>query len=213
MTHGSQKLHRLIAVFIMLLVASEMIAYIATVPRPSEQFFQLYLLGATHTASDFYPNQDTNIRPGEPITWYVGATDNMGNTEFVSIIVKVSNATIKAPDDLEALPSPAPAIAEFARFLQDNETWEIPFTWSIPNASLYQGSVHILMLQINNQTYQIPDWSASNGYNFRIILELWTWQTDISAFEYGWIVSGEHRTAWLQLWFNMTNPVPPPPSA
>ena len=203
---SSQNRRTLIAVFVTLLVVCEMIAYVATTPRPREQFFQLYVLGAKRMAADYYPDNDTNIRLGVPIMWYLGVTDNMGTVQLVSIRVKIGNQTIKPPDDQQALESPAPVVTEFLRYLQDNETWEVPFVWSITDAIPVGGSTRILTLQINNETYQLQDCSASNGHNFRMIFELWTWQTDANAFEFGWMAGGEHRVAWLQVWFNMTSP-------
>ena len=195
----------LIVVFFTLLVVFEMIAYVATTPRPHEQFFQLYVLGANRMASDYYPNNNPEIGVGEPVTWYLGVSNFMGTVQLASIRVKVSNQTIAPPDDQQGLESPAPVVTDFARYLQDNETWETPFIWTISNASLSDGYTRILVLQINNETYQIPDWSASNGHNFRLIFELWTWQTDSNGFEFGWTTNGEHRIAWLQIWFNMTS--------
>jgi hypothetical protein len=203
---SSQNRRTLIAVFVTLLIVCEMIAYVATTPRPREQFFQLYVLGANHMAADYYPNNDTDIRLGEPVTWYLGVTNNMGTVQLASILVKIGNQTIKPPDDQQALESPAPVVAEFMRFMQDNETWETPLVWSITDAVSVGGSTRILVLQIDNATYQIQDVSASNGHNFRLILELWTWQTETNAFEFGWTAGGEHRVAWLQVWFNMTSP-------
>ena len=205
---SSQNRRALIAVFITLLVVSEMVAYVVTTPRPNEQFFQIYVLGANHMAADYYPNGDPDIRIGEPITWYLGVTDNMGTVQLVSIRVKIGNQTIRPPDDQLALESPAPTVTEFRRFVQDNETFETPLVWIIPDAVSVANSTHIVALQINNETYQIQDCSATNGHNFRLIFELWTWQTETNAFEFGWTASGEHRVAWLQVWFNMTSPRP-----
>jgi hypothetical protein len=202
---SSQNRRTLIAVFITLLIVCEMVAYVATTPRPREQFFQLYILGSNHMAADYYPNNDTDIRIGEPVTWYLGVTDNMGSVQMISIRVKIANQTIKPPDDMQALESPAPVVTEYMRFIQDNETWETPLIWSISDAVSGSNSTRILMLQVNNETYQIQDWSAIQGHNFRLILELWTWQTDSNTFEFGWTASGEHRVAWLQVWFNMTS--------
>jgi len=198
----------LIVVFITLLVICEMVAYVATTPRPQEQFLQLYVLGASHMAADYYPNGDTDIGIGEPVTWYLGVTDNMGTVQLISIRVKIGNQTIRPPDDQQGLGSPAPVVTEFMRVLQENETFEIPFVWSVSDAVSVAGSTRILTLQINNDTYQIQDWSARDGYNFRLIFELWTWQTDANGFQLGWTASGEHRVAWLQVWFNMTSPRP-----
>ena len=202
---SSRNQRTLIVIFFTLLVVFEMIAYVATTPRPHEQFFQLYVLGANRMASDYYPNNNAEIGVGEPVTWYLGVSNFMGTVQLASIRVKASNQTIAPPDDQQGLESPAPVVTDFARYLQDNETWETPFIWRISNASLSNGHTRILMLQINNETYQIPDWSASNGHNFRLIFELWTWQTDSNGFEFGWTTNGEHRIAWLQVWFNMTS--------
>jgi hypothetical protein len=91
------------------------------------------------------------------------------------------------------------------RFIQDNETWELPFVWQILNVSSVEGSTRILELQINNQSFLMQDSSARDGYNFRLILELWTWNVDSGALEFGWWTATEHRVAWLQLWFNATS--------
>jgi len=77
--------------------------------------------------------------------------------------------------------------------------------WNISDAVLVGNSTRILKLQINNESYQIQDWSASNGRNFRLIFELWTWQADTNAFEFGWTTNSENRVAWLQVWFNTTS--------
>lgn len=200
----SQNQRKLIVVFIILIVLCEITVYVTTTPRPSEQFFQLYVLGADHTTSHYYPNDNTNIFLGEPVAWYLGVTNNMGTVQLVSVRVKVSNETIKPPNDQQTVESPAPVVADFARVLQDNETCEIPFVWTISNATQSDGTTRILTLHIDNDSYQISDWSSRNGYNFRLIFELWTWQTDNNAFEYGWNTAGTHHAAWLQLWFNMT---------
>lgn len=201
---SSQNWRGLIVVFVILIILCEATTYVATMPFPREQFFQLYVLGADHTASHYYPYDDMNISPGEQVAWHLGVANSMGTVQLVSIRVKVSNETIKPPDDQQSVESPAPAVADFARFLQDNETYETPFVWSISNATQSGGTTRILTLQIDNATFQISDWSATNGYNFRLIFELWVWQTDSNAFEYGWSTGGEQRAAWLQLWFNVT---------
>jgi len=203
----------LLAVFITLMIAFEMIAYVSTVPRPTEAFFQLYVLGANHMAGAYYPNNDNNIKVGEVVTWYLGTTNNMGMVQLISIRVKAGNQSIAAPNDSSAVESPAPVVTDFERALLDNETWEVPFVWSISNATSTGGSTRVLMLNINNETYPISDWDAKDGYNFRLVFELWTWQTDANAFEFGWTANNEHKIAWLQLWFNMTTAGPTLPQA
>jgi hypothetical protein len=201
---STQNRRTLIAVFITLIITFEVIAYIATTPRQQDHYFQLYLLGANHTVSDYYPGNNAKLYASERITWYLGVSDNMGTVQFVSIRVKISNQSIPPPDDQQALGSPAPTIAEFVKFLQNNETWEVPFIWTISNITLSYGSAHIVILQINNETYQVPDWTANHGYNFRLIFELWTWQPYSNSFGFGWTNDDERQVAWLQMWFNAT---------
>jgi len=200
---SSQNRRTLIAVFIMLLIVFEMFAYVATTPRPQERFFQIYVLGANRKVADYYPNNDTNIRPADPVRWYVGVTNFMGNVQLVAIRVKLGNQTIPPPDDVNASPSPAPLVTEFSRFIQNNETWEFPFVWQIVNAVAVDGSARIIELRINDETFQLQS-SARGGYNFRLIIELWTWDTESGALQFGWRTANEHRAAWLQVWFNAT---------
>ena len=201
---SSQNRRTLIAVFITLLIVFEMLAYVATTPRPQERFFQIYVLGAKRMAADYYPNNGTNVRPAEPVQWFVGVTDFMGNVQLAVIRVKLGNQTIPPPDDVNTSPSPAPLVTEFSRFIQNNETWEFPFVWQIVNAVAVDGSVSILELRINDETFQLQSSSARAGYNFRLIIELWTWDTESGALQFGWRTANEHRVAWLQVWFNAT---------
>jgi uncharacterized membrane protein len=202
----SQNLRPVLVVFIFLLILCETTVYVVTLPGPREQFFQLYVLGANHTTTNYFPRNNPEILVGEPINWYLGVTDNTSTMQLVSIVVKIGNQTISTPDDQNGTDSPAPILTEYARFIIDNDTWEIPFVWSVSNATMNAGSTYITRLQVNNQTYPIPTWSAKNGDNFRIIFELWTWQTDNNTFEFGWNIEGQHRVAWLQVSFNMTTP-------
>jgi hypothetical protein len=162
-------------------------------------------------AADYYPQNNTNLRLASNITWYLGVTNFMGNVQLVEIRLKLGNETTTPPNDTTDTPTAAPELVAFDRALMENETWEFPFDWSITNATTTAATTHILTIEINNHTSQTSDWSAFKGYNFRLILELWVWQGDTSNFEYGWGSSAERRTAWLQLWFNMTNIPSPPP--
>jgi hypothetical protein len=131
----------------------------------------------------------------------------MGNVQLAVIRVRLGNQTISPPNETQAQSSPAPLITEFERFIQNNETWEIPFFWQISNATISNGSVSIIELQINNQTYQQRGLLASSGYNYRFIIELWTWNEDSSSLQFGWLSGTGQRVAWLQVWFNATSTV------
>ncbi|HXX73175.1 MAG TPA: hypothetical protein VEI80_05715 [Candidatus Acidoferrales bacterium] len=203
---SKQNKRTIIAIFIAFIVIAETAAYLATTPRPQEQFFQFYVVGANRLAANYYPQNNPNLRISSLVSWYVGVTNSMGNAQLVEIRLKLGNETTTTPNDTSDTPSSAPAIVAFDRFMIDNETWEFPLAWSITNATVTGGFTHILTTRINNETYEVSNWSAINGYDFRVILELWVWQTNTNAFEYGWSGNGETRTAWLEIWFNMTNP-------
>ena len=207
---STQNRRTLIAVFLVLAIISEMGAYVALTPPPTDQFFQFYVLDKNMLAADYYPQNNTNLLLDSKISWYLGVTNLMGNVQLIEIRLKLGNETTIPPNDTTDTPASAPELVAFDRALMDNETWTLPFDWSITNVTTTTGSAHILTVQINNQTYQISDWSALKGYNFRLILELWVWQGDTNTFEFGWGNSAERRTAWLQVWFNMTNIGPSP---
>lgn len=205
---SSQNRRNLLAVFITLLIVFEMIAYVATTPRPREQFFQIYVLGSNRMAADYYPNDDPNIRPGDTVRWYLGVTNFMGNVQLVVIRVKLGNQTIIPPDEAQGLPSQAPLVTEFRRFIQNNETWEFPFVWQISNVITADDSAYIQELLINDEAFELHGPPAERGHNFRFIIELWTWEVESESLQFGWLAGGERRVAWLQVWFNATTTLP-----
>lgn len=200
----SQTRRNLFAVFVTLLIVFEMIAYVATTPRPREQFFQIYVLGSNRLAADYYPNDDPNIRRAETVRWYLGVTNFMGNVQLAAIRVKLGNQTILPPDDREGVPSQAPLVTEYRRFIQNNETWEFPFVWQISNVITLDDYAYIQELVINEDAFDLQGPPAKRGHNFRLIIELWTWEVDSESLQFGWIAGGERRAAWLQVWFNAT---------
>lgn len=58
-----------------------------------------------------------------------------GAVQLVSIRVKISNQTIRSPDDKQGLELPAPVVAEFMRFIQDDETRETHLSRASPERS------------------------------------------------------------------------------
>jgi len=206
----SEDMKRAVVVFISAIIIFSALAYVAVTPRPKEQFFQLYVLGETRMAERYYPDDNPNIPVGRLVKWYLGATNFMGSVQYVVIKVKLGNSTIKAPDDINYMPSPAPVLLEFRRVLMDNETWEFPFAWIIDEVREDGNATDATVLVINvKDGVQVSSGhvSAMNGHNIRIIFELWTLDPSTEDLIFGWRAGGEHRAAWLQMWFNATKPV------
>ncbi len=196
----------------MFLIIFESAAYVVNTPRPRQNFFEFYVLGANEMANNYYPNNSSFIQPHQPLTWYLGVGNQMGSFQFVDIRVKLGNQTIAPPNDTMATPSPAPLVAEFKQFVQNNGTWIIPFKWEILNfSSTPQGHTRIIQLQLGNATYSLqnsPTCSTLASCSFRFIFELWTWNVDLNDFQFGWWNGPQQQIAWLQIWFNLTPGAP-----
>jgi hypothetical protein len=137
------------------------------------------------------------------VKWYVGTTNFMGSSQLAIIRAKLGNQTLASPNETTATPTPLPTLIEFRRVLQDNETWEFPFVWKITNTTNV-GNLTYLTLNINGIETHIENVGAKDGYNYRLIFELWTLDTESNDIIFGWKASNERRAAWLQLWFNAT---------
>ena len=205
-------LRNLLACFLMFLIVFEAAAYVAVTPNASENFFELYLLGANRLADDYYPYNSQFIETGQPVRWYVRVGNRMGSMQYVNIHVKLGNQTINPPNETTASPSPAPLVAEFKQFILNNETWEMPFVWRILNfTTTGDGHSRIIQLQIGNVTFALPNsptCPSLRSCRFRFIFELWTWNVDYADFQIGWWNGGKQRVAWLQLWFNLAPGAP-----
>jgi len=199
----SEDKKRAVVVFVSAFMIFAMLAYVAVTPWPKEKFFQLYALGETRMAERYYPNNDTNIHADTPVKWYVGTTNFMGSTQLAVIRAKLGNQTLTSPNETAATPAPLPTIVEFRKVLQNDETWEFPFNWKITNTSSV-GNLTYLTLNINGIETHIGDVGAKDGYNNRLIFELWTLDVESNDIIFGWRASNQRRAAWLQLWFNAT---------
>jgi len=193
-----------IVVFITLLIVFEMFAYAALTPRASDSYFQFYVLGSDHLASNYFPGNDSVLVAGEQVRWYVDIVNNMGDVELASIVVKIGNSTTQTPTMQNVTGTNTPILTNFEKFMQDNETWEIPLVWDVSNVTASQASVRITSIQINNATLDPSNWTATNGNNFQLIFELWTWQTETNSFQFGWGSGTSFRIAWLRILFSVS---------
>jgi len=191
--------------FVTILIIFSTVAYIATTPTPREQFFQLYVLDANKKTEEYYPNNDRNIPVNTSVNWNIGVTNLMDSIQIAQIRVKIGNQTLTSPNEKTATASELPTIAEFRRVLLDNQTWEFPSSWQILEADTKSDSVYITIMVNDEEPIRISNVAAFKGKNFRIIIELWTFDKDSGSFIFGWREGGQRKTAWLQLWFNATS--------
>lgn len=168
-----------------------------------EQFFALAVLGEEGMVEKYYPDYDPNIEVGEEVHWTIYLYNHLGEAQYVAVRVKLLNSTMLAPNSTSCSPSPAPVVYEIRRVLLDNETWLYPFDWNLLNVVLNGDSISIERLMINGQPYQI-NVGTLNGFNFRIVLELWIYDEVSERFNFGWVTMQESHCAWNQIWFNVT---------
>jgi hypothetical protein len=164
------------------------------------------VLGSNGKLEHYYPNDDPEISVNTTVRWYVGLTNSMGSVQYVVIVFKLGNESIAPPNETSFTPSPAPVIMQYSRVLLDNETWEFPFQWSIIKVNRVQNAAS-LTLYVNGMVVDMPAVVNQGGRNFRIIIELWVYNSDVDAFEFGWSAGTERRASWLQVWFNATLPI------
>jgi len=206
MIRFTEDLKRSILIFVSATMIFSMLAYVSVTPRPREQFFQIYVLGETKMAERYYPNNDPNIPVGARVRWYLGATNFMGSTRYAVLKVKLSNSTIDPPNEKDKLPSPSPVLTEYHRVLINNETWQFPLAWKIDSVVKVADYYYLSQLTINERNVQPQLVYAKNGYNYRIIIELWTLDPVDKHLIFGWGTGTERKVAWLQIWFNATLP-------
>jgi len=156
-------------------------------------------------AEHYHPGDNSSIKLGDTVKWHITIYNHMGTVQYMAIRAKLLNQTTPPPDDMNNTPSSIPTFREIRRVLVDNETWIFPFYWSVESISTSNDSQMITMLKLNNMTItQDLNTTARHGYNFRIVFELWVYGNQSKGFQYGWRSGGEMRSAWVQIWFNLT---------
>jgi hypothetical protein len=194
---------RLLSIFLASLAIFTTLAYVATNPRPSEEFFQIYVLGDDHRLEHYYPNDNSTIAPYNLVRWYVGVTNSMNSVQYAVLEFKLGNASIAAPNENTSTPSPAPVLVQYSRVLLQNETWEFPFYWEIVGENR-TGNAISLELNVNGTTIPMANPMTQAGNNYRIFIELWVYNSVSDSVEFGWETGSQRRSAWLQVWFNAT---------
>ena len=192
-----------VSVCLVLLLAACTPVVMAYLPRREEPFMALAVLGEEGMAEKYYPGDDPNIEVGEEVRWTLYLYNHMGEVRYVAVRVKLLNSTMLAPNSTSCSPSPAPVVYDVRRVLLDNETWFYPFSWSVEEIEVVGDLGQIGLLSVNGNLVQTSVF-AEDGYNFRIVLELWVYDEGLNEFQFGWGYGDELRCAWNQIWFNAT---------
>ena len=192
-----------IGVFLGLLIVS---VYVVSAywPRYEEYFFELGLLGEEGKAESYFPNDNSSIVLGTPMSWLIYVHNHMGSEQDVSILVKILNSTMEAPDDRGHEPSPEPVFLEIPVSLSVDETVLVPYSWSVLDAEYQNGTV-VKELVVNGESVEVDVKSFSDG-RFRIVFELWVYDQESGEFVFGWYSKGEFYSASIYMWFELNLP-------
>ncbi len=186
-----------LATFLILLVSFAAIfssgTYYVLSPRASQQFMAMGVYSRGGFLGYLSPATNSTVTTGRPVNWTISVTNNMGSAEFVMIIVRIANSTLSSSNS--TTPSTFPRIVTPERFIGDEDTWSINFTWTLQSATPQQGGT-LLNLQVEGEPVVIA------GDNFRWIFELWTYDVVCRCFHYGYGPQSASTGVWLQVWFN-----------
>ena len=84
--------------FASLLMISISIAYVASEPRPQERFLSISTLGSNMILKDYYPTGSSTIDVDDNVNWYLNVYNRMGEVEYLSVRIKLLNATQATPE-------------------------------------------------------------------------------------------------------------------
>ena len=194
-----------VSVCLVLVFAACAPVVLALISRSGEPFFAAAVLDEEGTADRYYPSDDANIKVGDEIKWILYVYNHMGEAKYVALRLKLLNSTMSAPDSISCSPSQAPVLFEVRHVILDNETWFYPISWSIGDVGLDGDFIVIEQLSVNDRDIE-TDVVAREGYNFRIVIELWIYSESLNDFQFDWSYDHDVGCAWNQLWFNATLP-------
>jgi hypothetical protein len=185
----------------MIAIAMSM-AYLLSESRAEERFLTISTLGSNMMVGNYYTDNVSTVGVGDKMSWYVNVYNHMGSPEYVSIRLKLLNSTQAIPTATH-LPSTEAHLIEFKHILTANSTWIAPLTWTIQKVKEQGDYVVIKSLEINGVNIEDLDVRSLNGNDFRIVMELWRYDTQTNSFEFAWSSGLEERSAWNQIWFNV----------
>lgn len=167
-------------------------------------FLSMSTLDSQMMAEKYYSTDGRSVKIGDSMNWNVNIYNHMGNTEYLSVRVKLLNLTQQNPDDKADSPSSAPSILTLTHVSPNNSTWTIPISWSVKDAIQDGDNVIIRQLSLNGATIDGLNLEARGGKNFRIVFELWRYNPDVGDFVFAWTDSNaETKSVWNQTWFDL----------
>jgi len=184
-----------------LLVASPVLSRVLVYPR-TEFFTEVWILDANRRAEN-YP---FNVTRNRNYSIYLGIGNRLGYCAYYLVQVKFSNQTQPVPTSFgpieDRIPSDMPPLFNITVFVADEQTWEIPLTFSFDHEwdeSLSR--INFSSLRLNDVWLNMTDYAASwdperKGFLGFLFFELWLYSASSGAFQY--------HGRYVGLWLNVT---------
>jgi len=161
----------------------------------AEAFSELWVLGPNHTIAE-YPLQ---MKVGEVGKIILGVRNHLKYPAYYLLKAKFRNETQPLPDALKSEPSSLPSFYEFRFFLENGETWETWFNFSVRDASFSQQSCVVKRIVVNGVPLSVNVTLLLNpikkGFYYQFFFELWLYDSATQSFRY----HGRFVSIWLNL--------------
>jgi len=200
------KLAMFLVVFICLTTIFSSITFYVISPKPNQPFIGLGVF--SHEGLQGYVPSNMTITPPQTLDWNLTVTNRTGKEQFMMVIVRIGNTTTSSPNVTS--PATLPELGRIERFVNDGETSNINFSWTVESTN-QTGSLVLLNLQINGssvsscQSVGSACVGAVSGSRFRLIFELWTLDPASGSFQYGYPGEISQVGTWLQVWFMVSS--------
>jgi len=186
---------------LVLILASPALSRVLVYPR-TEFFTELWILDQNHRAEN-YP---FNIAHNQNYTIYLGLGNRLGYCAYYVVCVKFRNQTQPLPTSFgpidKRLPSSLPSLYNISAFVADEQTLELPLTFSF-NYTYDRSYSRVVFknLKLNDVMLDLSDFtiewnSTRNGFYSFLFFELWLYNRTTDRFEY--------HGRFVGLWLNMT---------
>ncbi|MCW4030148.1 MAG: DUF1616 domain-containing protein [Candidatus Bathyarchaeota archaeon] len=146
------------------------------------QFSELYLLGPEHTILD-YP---LTVTVGDDYSLFIGITNHLQSTGYYVLYAKVRNYSDALPNVQTGVPSSQQPLYEFRFVINDGETRELPFNFSVKEVSFSEPAIKSIV--INGLSVQldkpVSTDSTKHGLSCELYFELWLFNGSSNALEF-----------------------------
>jgi len=196
-----QPLYFTVTFVLALIIASPALSRILVYPR-TEFFTELWILDENHRAEN-YP---FNITRNQNYTIYLGLGNRLGYCAYYLVCVKFRNQTQPSPTSFGPIenrtPSPLPSLYNISVFVADEQTLELPLTFSFDYSHDKNYSRVIFKnLKLNSTLLDLSSFtikwnSTRNGFYGFPFFELWLYNRTSERFQY--------HGRFVGLWLNMT---------